>query len=236
MLAGMAKYPHLLMMDCDALVPDDQYIQRYLDVLDKADVIVGGIAYSPDKPEPDKMLRWKYGWCRECIPARIRQKHPYQSFFSFQFVIRKDIMLAHPFEETINDYGHEDTLLGFELEEHGVSILHIDNPLIHIGLDSNPVYLQKSLQATRKFLTHPVFQNEKVVRQIKLFRTFKHFRQIHMTSLILWFFAHYRNRIQRNLYSNHPSLFLFDLYRLGYLCLLDRLESNEAESLSAGRE
>jgi glycosyltransferase involved in cell wall biosynthesis len=235
-LAGMARYPYLLMMDCDAQVPDDKYLQRYLEVLDKADVIIGGIAYPREKPEPDKLLRWKYGRCRECIPARIRQKHPYQSFFSFQFVIRKDIMLAHPFEETLKDYGHEDTLLGFELGEHGVSVLYIDNPLIHLGLDSNPVFLQKSLQATRKFLSNPVFQQEKLTGQIKLFRTFKRCSRLRLTPVIRWFFVHYRNRMQQNLFSSHPSLFLYDLYRLGYLCLLDHLESNETESPSTERE
>lgn len=224
-LAGMAKYPFLLMIDCDAAVPDAYFIQRYLDHIGTADVIVGGLSYSNTVPENDKMLRWKYGIQRECIDARIRNRHPYQSMLSFQFLIRKDVMLKHPFEETVKDYGHEDTILGYAFRKHKISILYIDNPLIHLGLDSSPVFLQKSLMAARKYLNNPIFKNQEIADSVKLFRVLRKAEKYKLQQLIIWIFISFRTTMQKNLCGNKPSLFIFDCYRLGYLCLLHKIES-----------
>lgn len=223
-LAGMAKYPFLLMLDCDALVPGKSYIQMYLDHIGKADVIVGGLAYSETKPDKDHMLRWWYGRHRECIPAAKRNEDPYQSLLSFQFLIRKDILLKYPFEETVKDYGHEDTILGHELSKHGISILYIDNPLIHVGLDTNAVFLQKSLMAARKYLSNPVFRDKQLADRVRLFRIFANVRRYKLNFLVRILFILLRPLMKRNLQGGRPYLFVFDFYRLGYLCLLNNLE------------
>ncbi len=224
-LAGMAKYPFLLMLDCDAVVQDSTYIQRYLDHIGKADVIVGGLSYSETKPDKDHMLRWWYGKHRECIPAVQRNEDPYQSLLSFQFLIRKSIMLKFPFEETVKDYGHEDTILGHELSKNGINILYIDNPLVHVGLDPNAVFLQKSLMAARKFLSNPVFKDQQLANRVRLFRVFYRMKQLHLQAIIRVLFVAFRPVMKRNLLGGQPSLLVFDFYRLGYLCLLEYLES-----------
>ncbi len=223
-LAGMAKYPFLLMLDCDAVVSDASYIQRYLDHIGKADVIVGGLAYSETAPDKDHMLRWWYGRHRECIPAAIRNKNPYQSLLSFQFMIRRDILLKYPFEETVKDYGHEDTILGHELSKHGISILYIDNPLIHVGLDTNAVFFQKSLMAARKYLNNPVFRDKQLADRVRLFRIYAKIRQYKLNFLVRILFILLRPHMKKNLMGGRPYLFVFDFYRLGYLCLLNNLE------------
>lgn len=226
-LAGMASYPFLLMIDCDAEIPDDYFIDRYLENLGKADVIIGGLMYSSEKPSNDRLLRWYYGMNRECIPPKVRNKNPYQSLLSFQFLTRKEIMLKHPFEETVKDYGHEDTILGYEFKRDGISILYIDNPLIHTGLDTNSVFLQKSLQATRKYLNNPIFQNQEIAMSIKLFRVFQKTKKMNLSGFGAKVFMLLRKRMSDNLVGARPNLFIFDCYRLGYLCLLDILESKE---------
>lgn len=223
-LAGMAKYPFLLMLDCDALIPDALYIQRYLDHIGKADVIVGGLAYSEAVPDKDHRLRWWYGRHRECIPAAKRNEDPYQSLLSFQFLIRKDILLKHPFEETVKDYGHEDTILGHELSKHGISILYIDNPLIHVGLDTNAVFLQKSLMAARKYLNNPVFMDKQLADRVRLFRIYANVRRYRLNFLVRIVFILLRPLMKKNLLSGRPYLCVFDFYRLGYMCLLNNLE------------
>jgi len=225
-LAGMAKYPFLLMLDCDAVVTDSGYIQRYLDHIGQADVIIGGLAYSETVPDMDHMLRWWYGKHRECVSASHRNENPYQSLLSFQFLIRKDILLKYPFEETVKDYGHEDTILGHELSKNGISILYIDNPLIHVGLDTNAVFLQKSLMAARKYLSNPVFKDKQLADRVRLFRIFARVSTFKLNPLLRMIFVLFRPWMKKNLMGGHPSLFLFDFYRLGYLCLLIKLESN----------
>lgn len=224
LLAFMAKFPFLLMLDCDAVVTDKAYIQRYLDHIGKADVVVGGVAYQDKAPDKAFMLRWWYGRHRECIPAAKRNQDPYQSLLSFQFLIRKDILLKYPFEETVKDYGHEDTILGHALSRNGVSILYIDNPLIHVGLDPNPVFLQKSLMAARKYLSNPVFNDKQLADRVRLFRVFAKVKRYRLTALVRFVFVLLRPLMKKNLLGGHPYLYVFDFYRLGYLCLLNKLE------------
>ena len=48
------------------------------------------------------------------------------------------------FNPLISGYGHEDTLFGFELEQNGIVIRHIDNPVLNAHLDSNTQFLYKT--------------------------------------------------------------------------------------------
>lgn len=223
-LANMAKYPFLLLMDCDAGVTSPDYIQRYLDHIGQAEVIIGGLSYNATPPDKEHMLRWKYGRNRECIPAEVRNQHPYRSLLSFQLLIRKDILMRHPFEETVKDYGHEDTILGYTFKKQGVSVLHIDNTLEHMGLDTNDVFLQKSLMAARKYLSNPVFKDTTLANEVKLFRVYRTIRRWGLQPVLRLSFRLFRPLMKHHLLSGRPSLFIFDMYRLGYLCLVNKFE------------
>lgn len=217
-LAKMAKYPHLLMIDCDAEVRNEKYIQRYLEVIDQCPVIIGGVCYSQAVPPPDRYLRWFYGKNRECPPAIKRNKDPYKSLLSFNLMMDKDMIANHPYNEHFEDYGHEDSVMGFTLKQAGIRVLHIDNPLIHKGLDLNEIFLAKSLKAVEKYMTNPAFQTEELTDQIKIFRVFRKLKSAGLHKLLAFKFRIAGKLMERNLCGRHPSLFLYDFYRLSYLC------------------
>jgi hypothetical protein len=50
------------------------------------------------------------------------------------------------FSEDLKTYGHEDTLLGYDLFRNGIEIFHIDNPVEHTGLEDSSVLLRKPKQ------------------------------------------------------------------------------------------
>jgi len=127
----------------------------------------------------------------------------------------------------VKDYGHEDTILGYEFMKDGITISYIDNPLIHTGLDSNSVFLQKSMQATRKYLTNPIFKNQEIAQSIKLFRVFQKVKKMKMGTLGAKIYLMLKMKMNENLIGSRPNLIIFDCYRLGYLCLLDMLESKD---------
>ena len=216
-LARMAQYPHLLLIDCDAEVNNEKFIERYLKAMGLAPVIVGGINYSSEKPSPDHYLRWVYGRKREFRPARIRNKNPYISLISFNLMIEKEIMMKVPFDERFIDYGHEDSVYGYTLKQNKIKILHIDNTLIN-GLDSNQTFLAKSRKAVEKCVTNPVFQSDEIVKQIKIFRIFKKIQSLGLCRLLALKYRFAKNIMEHNLCGRHPSLFIYDLYRLSYLC------------------
>ena len=89
-LQEKARYSYLLFMDCDSGAPE-HFIFNYLKVLnEETEVIVGGRQYQAKAPsEPQRYLRWLVGKHRECFPLHQRQAHPYQSFLSCNFLIKK---------------------------------------------------------------------------------------------------------------------------------------------------
>lgn len=218
-LASLAKHPYLLFLDADAMPPDDLFLQRYTETLDDSEVLIGGICYSETRPADSQLLRWVYGHGREASTARQRQQQTLR--LSFNFVLRKDIQIRFPFNEHIQDYGHEDTLLGIQMQQNGVLITHIDNPMIHMGLEEGSVFLTKSLIAAEKCLRQQVFQQKEVVQEIKLFRSFQRVKSLRINGLLSLFYRIFHTGMKRHLLGKHPSLFIYDVYRLSYLCRME---------------
>ena len=147
-LVAIARYDYLLLMDCDSGVVMPNYVQTYLQHLQPNRLLYGGRTYLP-KPPSDRnyLLHWHYGRQREQQDVKHRQEEPYHSFMSNNFLIPSQIFASITFNEQIRTYGHEDTLFGMELAKKGVEILHLNNPLLHLGLETNLVFLQKTEMA-----------------------------------------------------------------------------------------
>lgn len=220
-LGENAAYPWLLFIDSDSLVADGKFLLKYKAATAEGTVICGGTKYHDTPPsDPKYLLRWVYGRKREQKPASLRNSGNKYAITSNNFMIRKEIFLQCPFRESIRQYGHEDTVLGVDLVRKGHKIVHIDNPVLHEGLETSAEYLGKSrvaldnlLHIAGHILTDIQFQNE--IRLLKLRN------QLRKTGLLVaagWFFRTFESLLRKNLTGSHPSLFIFDLYRIGYLC------------------
>jgi glycosyltransferase involved in cell wall biosynthesis len=145
-LSDKAQHGILLFIDADAAVIRPDFINKYLCALRNADVACGGTAYCGKMPAYG-LLRWKYGRRREQKTAQERQKLGYRQFSSFNFAIKKKLLLNLGFGHGLNVYGHEDTCLGIDLEKAGAKLLHIDNPAMHCGLESSLDFTLKTKEA-----------------------------------------------------------------------------------------
>jgi glycosyltransferase involved in cell wall biosynthesis len=219
-LAEMANYPWLLLLDCDLEVLDSLFIRRYLDHLDEAQVLIGSIVYQTERPPIEQRLRWEYGRKRESLPFAIRSQQPWKSMSTPNILMHKTVHERVPFDETVIGYGHEDSCWSYQLRKQGITIKHIDNPLMHKGLDYNDAFLQKSLEATSKYTTPPFNQENALIQQIRLFKVYENLRKRHLDGLVGWLQNKTQSRIRKNLAGPKPSLLLFDFFRLGYLCRL----------------
>jgi len=218
LMAREAKFENLLFMDCDSEVVRNDYIKTYLDHCGSSSVICGGRVYSINPPaDKKKLLRWKTGKRKEEIRAQVRSKNPYRSFMTNNFLIPRSIILSNPFDESISGYGHEDTLLGFELRRKNIPIIHIENPLMHIGLEDAEEFLTKTENATKN-LWH-IYQNKRLslaeMKEIPLMKTYFSLKKISGDKMIRSFFNSFQKNIRKNLLSENPSVFLFDVYKIG---------------------
>ena len=152
-LAERASFPWLLFMDCDSMPPEFNFVARYLAELPGDSVLCGGRLYQPTEPEDAAYrLHWRVGTAREVWDAQTRSKTPYDRFMTNNFLCPASLLPRLPFDERITQYGHEDTLWGQQLKANQIPILHIDNPLYHVGLETAPVFLQKTEAAIENLI------------------------------------------------------------------------------------
>jgi glycosyltransferase involved in cell wall biosynthesis len=222
-LAGQAQYDYLLFIDCDSEPVDDFFIKRYVAYCRYKEIVVcGGTAYKRQKPNRNAYLRWIYGMKCETKSAKQRSKSSNTKFSAFNFLISKELFLSIRFNELLRNYGHEDTLFGLELQKRNYTIVHIDNPLYHIGIDSNEVYLEKTRQGVEnlKILLEQYTNKNKLIKNIRLLKYYIFLEKTRMTFVVFFLFRLFRKPMLANFNSRHPNLTLFNLYKLGYLCSL----------------
>lgn len=215
-LAEEAQHEWLLFMDADAKVITSTFITDYLaTTTNGADVICGGLCHADTLPSPEVSLRYAYEKrADKHRAARYRAQHPYERFTPFNFLIRRSAFLNIRFEESITEYGHEDTLFGIKLQQRTVRLQHIDNPLQHLGLEANDVFLTKSRAALRNLAS----MEDAMRHHSSLLRAYHWLCRLHLSKLLARCYTKYEATLTAHLCGSHPRLSLFFLYKLGYYC------------------
>ncbi|WP_306352830.1 glycosyltransferase family 2 protein [Flavobacterium sp. '19STA2R22 D10 B1'] len=219
LLASKASYDWLLFMDCDTFPQDTKYIENYLNAIhsNQSDVYFGGIVYQDERPTDDHLFRWVYGKKREAIPLQIRITKPHHYALTSNILIKKKIMLEHSFHGEITNYGFEDLVFVMELKKNGIPITHIENSSYHLNIEPSSVFLEK----THHSLNNLNFITEKGIinfEDTSLTQFYNKISKFKLQYLIIPFFKISQPLLKKNLLSKNPSLFIFDLYKLGYFC------------------
>src|SRR5690606_23203674 len=123
-----------------------------------------------------------------------------------------------------NLYGG-DVVFCRELQKMKATVKHIDNPVLHLGLESNTSFIEKTKKGLESLY---YFEKEGIVpndyRPIqKAYQSLKKNGALKLFRGVVGFFE---NSLLKNLKSSSPSLFLFDLYRLYYYA---NLQNNNFE-------
>ncbi len=220
-LCAYAQYDTLLFLDCDVRMVDDQFLKRYVECANEHDVIFGGYCYKEEQKNDNNLLRWTYDTRLRTHDAATRSKSPYTSFSTVNFIIRKPILAAHPFNEKLSKYGHEDSQLRSELEVEGIMIHHIDNPVYHWHLDENKSFLEKTRKGVENMLiVAELPECERLSNSMVLLKHYNRLKRWHLTKLVSAVFRLTKGIVEKNLCSKSPILALYQWYKLGYLCTL----------------
>lgn len=143
-------------------------------------------------------------------------RNPYASFSAFNFLIEKHTFNAISFDESLLEYGHEDTLFGLELKYRNIPLNHIDNPAFHMGIDSGVDFMHKSTAAVDGLAN--LIAAGKIDEDVRLFKIYRSIQK----SGFQWFFKaiHYLcgGAIQSGLANGYLPWFFFDGYKLLRLC------------------
>ena len=244
-LAHTAHYSHLIFLDGDVAIKRGNFVQTYLAHRNDADVIIGTLLFSrmqvacdtaediightkrakeETKKTTEPMLyddNLKYRYEQQFLakhPVKKRMQQPYASFRTTNFMVRRDLLLAYPFDETFHEYGYEDTLFGKQLKEHGATLIHLDNAATIADYEDNVTFVAKTEESLRTLAAH--------AHQLQGYSTLLHtankLKCLHLQPLIAFVFELFKGLLHKNLCSNSPSVFLFNVYKLGYYINLTR--------------
>ncbi|WP_281240341.1 glycosyltransferase family 2 protein [Flavobacterium praedii] len=216
-LVKKSKFDWLLIMDCDTFPTQNNFIQKYCAVIPNTSVVFGGIQYVNEKPSKEELLRWVYGKKRESLSVEFRNKNSNFRALTSNLLIKKEIIEQNPFEATITKYGYEDLCFLSELETKNIKISHIDNPTFHLNLETSILFLEKTRTAIEN-LVYIVNSDKFSTIDSKINSAYIILKKLKLVTITTFIFKKTESKIIVNLLSKNPSLFLFDLYKLGYYC------------------
>jgi glycosyltransferase involved in cell wall biosynthesis len=218
-LAAHACYPWLLLLDNDSLLPDAHFLARYAKAVlgqPVAALFIGGTTYALIPPaDPALYLRWHYGRAREMRPAALRQRDPGGQLTLNNALLKRELLARFPLDERLRGYGHEDTRFGLELARAGVAVHHLDNPVLHDGLEPATDFLAKSQHAVRNLAQ--VLRTDGLGADTRLARTAARLRAAGLAGPARAALAALAPALRRQLLGARPSLRAFDLLKLGWL-------------------
>jgi len=212
-LARMARFKHLLFIDGDSGMVKDDYVKCYLDQIDNAEIVYGGRIYQKKKPNDSSLvLHWKYGKTREALPLKKRLLDPYLNFQSNNFMISAWLFGKLKFDEAVEGYGYEDLLFAEKIRNVDAGILHIDNPVIHLGLESAKDFIEKTKNAIKNLAKLNAADELQNTRLTKYYEKMKGYG---LKNFLVKYYRSNQKDIIKNLTSGSPSIWKFSLMKLG---------------------
>ncbi|MBR1889346.1 MAG: glycosyltransferase [Alloprevotella sp.] len=217
-LINAARFPWVLLIDSDARADRENFIAKYWKERAVSSVVYGGIetATRPPSDEGNYTLRLKYELAAQKRRSlHWRRQHPYENFSTFNFFAHKSVFAHNLFDTRCRNYGYEDTLFGFTLQEKKIPIKHIDNPLTHVGIDRNEEFLQK----IRLSLHTLCALNDPRLDAVGAVRAWRTLHTLRLDRIIARLKGADR-LLEKNLLSTHPRLWILKLYKALYFCRL----------------
>lgn len=210
-LAREARMEWCLFIDSDVKIIQDDYLVRYINAMNSAEVVYGGVFFTGDETSLAHNLRYLHEIrVQPRHTAEMRSKSPYSCFCTPNFLIKKETMQTLSFDESIKTYGYEDLLFGKLLKNNSVTISHIDNPVTIDSYDSNTQYINKIEESISTLVAH----QDKIGSFSALLRFYRKLERYHIAWLPRMASYIALPVIRRNLTSDNPCLTLLNIYKI----------------------
>lgn len=220
-LAKSASFENLLFLDCDSKVISKSFLENYIHYIDDYDLVAGGRVYSKKAPRAkSKKLHWSYGKKFESMGLRKRQSDPWMNFHSNNFMVRREVLIDNPFDEDIKGYGYEDLEWAYAIAKKNYRLLHIDNPVEHLGIETAKEFLKKQ----KKSLQNLLRLNSEKSFETRLTRFCAKLKDWKISDLIHKHYAHKLPKLEEKLTTSVNSAYKFQFFKVIYF--LDLKKNN----------
>ena len=126
-------------------------------------------------------------------------------------MIDKQLFLDTGFDQGLKGYGYEDLLFAKRLQQKGIEVKHIANPIVHLQLDEADQFLDKTLNAIKNLKK---LNASGVHLGTRLESAATRLRSLGLSRLALGILSMRESAIIRNLKSANPRMRLMDYYKL----------------------
>lgn len=219
-----SDFEYLLFIDADSKIVNENYLNTFLKYVKPNRILCGGTVYQKEKPaEHEKLLRWFYGTKREAVSAEIRNSKKGFIITSNNFLIEKKVFEQIHFRKDITNYGHEDTLLGYDLFRNKNEVFHVNNPVEHTGLEDSELFIEKTKLALENlfYITNNLLHNDnEFVEQVHFLNKYSKITKYIPVRILRFFYKISCSIIETDLTGKSTRLFLFDMYKLGFYSTL----------------
>ena len=214
LLNNRAKFDYVLIMEADAFPEKKDYLQHLIASINpETQVLFGGVTYPNEKPEKDKLLRWKYGNERESIPLSERLKNPYHFVFTWNLLLKKELLSNYHFPYNVKDYGYEDVVFIKQLKENNIPVQHIENRLVDFNTETSLTFIGKTEKAITTL--NQLIEDKKLdLKDTKIGKAYRIIQFWQLDIIIRFMFKRLSKQMIANLTSSNPSLIVLDLYKL----------------------
>lgn len=224
-LVKNASFDWIILLDADTKI-NENYISNYLEYIDSEfDFIFGGFKYEETPPTNESLLRWKYGKKCEAISAKNRNENPYKVTIAANLLTLRTSYLNLGLDYIGNNYAM-DYFFGSKLKAGSAKVFHIDNEVLHLGIENSSSYLQKKERAVYTLLT--LYRQDKIaIHSNDLLKAFIFLKRVGLNYLFSFWFKFFQERMSTNLKGKKPLIMLLQLYKISYMCSLDMENNNE---------
>jgi hypothetical protein len=151
-LATTARGASLLFLDSDMKPDHGRFLGVWADLV-KAHgpaVAFGGFSLLQAPDEPRFAVHRAMAARSDCVLHEQRALQPEKYVFTSNLLVRRDVFEAEAFDPGFSGWGWEDVEWAMRVAKR-FSIIHVNNPATHMGLDTVPQLIGKYEQAAPNF-------------------------------------------------------------------------------------
>jgi hypothetical protein len=125
------------------------------------------------------------------------------------------------FDERLVNYGHEDTLFGFQLKKNEIQISHISNPVLNGDIEDNDVFLTKTELGLYNlgYILHYINSDPEYIEDVRILECYQKYCNIQIIRVIEAIFLIFKPFMKALLSKGVANMVLLDFYKLGFFAV-----------------
>ena len=151
-LAAAARGGSLLVLDSDMRPDHRRFLWTWADLVAREDpsVAFGGFSLLQAPTDARFAVHRAMASRGECVPYRERARTPEKYVYTSNLLVRRDVFEAEAFDAEFTGWGWEDVEWAMRVSRR-FTVVHVDNPATHMGLDTVEALAGKYEQSAGNF-------------------------------------------------------------------------------------